>query len=187
MTLFSSAQHPLLTILAITLWLVAMPSFGQTVDTQGAKLLHEEATRARRLRELEYQATLLEQQARIAKARSQLDTAVGLNQQQPPVSVPIKAVAKPSAFKPVLRSKAVKTEPKPTRLVHMVNGRAAIMLSDQRVYWLSVGEHLPGGEQLVEMSYQQGVTLERAGVVQRLQMELAPGPNNAVHYSQGGR
>ncbi|OUS27839.1 hypothetical protein A9Q99_13855 [Gammaproteobacteria bacterium 45_16_T64] len=154
-------------VIAIALMqLIGSGVYAESID--GAKILEQEASRARELQKLEYQAKLLEQRARVAKAYQELKQSggavpgdfsgmYGLQEQtaaQPSSSaVPIAATA-PSYAVPTAVPKLKK-----------MMGKSALFETASGQVVAHVGMLLPGGYKLLSLNVASGAQLEKNGMI----------------------
>lgn len=147
---------------------VALLSCGvQAEAIDGMKILEQEASRARELQKLEYQAKLLEQRARVAKAYQNLkqsggvvpgdfsgqygvensgESRQGSSQEMSPI-MPQSAV---SAFVPKLKK---------------MMGRSAMFDTASGQVVAHAGMLLPGGYKLLSLDLASGAKLEKDGMI----------------------
>ena len=131
----------------------------------GATILEREATRARELQDLKYQAKLIEQRAKIAKAYQELKESGGfipggmdsLNMQSSPVSQPSQVIS--------TRSNTGQKGPLELPVLKQVNGNKASFSTSFGDVEAKEGGFLPGGYRVLAVSAADGVKLEKEGII----------------------
>jgi type IV pilus biogenesis protein PilP len=131
-------------------------------DLDGSQILMEEALRAQEVQKLQYQAELLKQRAEIAKYVDEIKKHGG---DVSDFGFPKNSVASAPAYQE--NSDSSKIVPKkgdrlPT-LLQIESGRAAFDTDEGRVFG-RVGQTLPGGYRVVDISIRNGVRLQKAGM-----------------------
>lgn len=126
---------------------VGVPVLGADDQERGAKILDMQLQRARHLKELEYQAEVLERQARIAKAQQQIDKTVGLESMGSMPSLP----SAPKKSKP-------RHQPLPT-IRELTATVVTFEFSNGETGVFVVGDQLPSGHRLDSISMVKGVVL----------------------------
>lgn len=121
----------------------------QQDQNRGALILEKQLQKAQYLRELEYQAEVLERQARIAKAQENIDKTVGYT--------PVAQAQNSQKLQP--RAAAV---PLP-KVVALTHNAATFQFADGAIQEFRLGEQLPTGYLLKSVSMSQGALLSRDG------------------------
>ena len=124
---------------------------------RGAQILEKQLQQARHLKELEYQAEVLERQARIAKAQQQIDKTVGLE------SV-MNAQPQPRAQITLKRKRQVSLP----KIEEMTDTQVTFLFANQETGVYSVGEVLPSGLKVVSISMVDGVALSQGNTQYRI-------------------
>jgi len=131
-------------------------------EMDGAKILMEEAERAKEVQRLEYQAELLKQRAEIARYAEEIQKYGGdvsdLGIEAPRTSKPGQPVSSPA-----LAPAASKPADSLPRVLYIENNRAAFATAEGKVFG-KVGQTLPGGYQVVAISMRDGVRLHKNGM-----------------------
>ena len=142
--------------------LLASNTYAESID--GVKILEQEASRARELQKLEYQAKLLEQRARVAKAYQDLKASggavpadfsgmYGMQSNDPTARV---------AAAPISSQELVQISvPKLKKMV----GRSALFETSAGQVVAHVGMLLPGGYKLLSLYVASGAKLEKNGMI----------------------
>ncbi|MEC8011881.1 MAG: type IV pilus biogenesis protein PilP [Pseudomonadota bacterium] len=138
-----------ITILALSQGSMAAESV-LTPEERGAQILEIQLQRAQRLTELEYQAEVLERQARIAKAQEQIDKTVGLENTNTP-TVSQRQQEAPKAPK-------IYTLP---RVIELAKTRVKFQFDNGAVGSYQVGDTLPSGHVVQAISMVDGVKLQK--------------------------
>lgn len=131
----------------------------------GANILEREAARARELQDLKYQAKLIEQRAKIAKAYQEFKESGGF--------VPGDMDALDLQSRPILqkdqvistRSNADQKGPLELPVLKQVNGNKASFNTSVGDVEAKEGGFLPGGYRVLAVSSVDGVKLEKDGVI----------------------
>ncbi len=142
--------------------LLASNLHAESID--GVKILEQEASRARELQKLEYQAKLLEQRARVAKAYQDLKASggavpsdfsgmYGMQSNESKGQV----VAAPISSQELLQVSV----PKLKKMV----GRNALFETSAGQVVAHVGMLLPGGYKLLSLDVASGAKLEKNGMI----------------------
>ena len=118
-----------------------------TPEERGAQILEIQLQRAQRLTELEYQAEVLERQARIAKAQEQIDKTVGLENTNTP------AVSQRQQEAP-----KIYTLP---RVIELAKARVKFQFDNGAIGSYQVGDTLPSGHVVQAISMVDGVQLQK--------------------------
>jgi|GEM_PF-2541929 len=124
------------------------PALSLSADERGARLLEVQLQRARHLRELEYQAEVLERQARIAKAQEQIDTRIGLEIFKSETADNLKPT--PNAHQIAL-----------PRITELVNDAVVLEYTSGSRQRARVGDLLQTGHTVAKISMSEGVTLQK--------------------------
>jgi len=147
---------------------LALLTFGvQAEAIDGTKILEQEASRARELQKLEYQAKLLEQRARVAQAYQNLKQSGGV---VPGDFTGAYGVQSPEASGQAPTETMSSLMPEPTvatfvpKLKKMM-GRNAMFETPQGQVMASVGMLLPGGYKLLSLNLASGAKLEKDGMI----------------------
>ncbi len=142
--------------------LLASNLYAESID--GMKILEQEASRARELQKLEYQAKLLEQRARVAKAYQDLKNSGGVvpgdfsgmyGMQSNEATGPVTAA--PISSQELLQVSV----PKLKKMV----GRSALFETSGGQVVAHVGMLLPGGYKLLSLDVASGAKLEKNGMI----------------------
>lgn len=114
-------------------------------DTRGADILQQQLVRAQHLKELEYQAEVLERQARIAKAQEQIDKTVGL--------------ASVEMNKPKAESLPKKVDHSLPLVVELAKNSATLQFENGSRGVYQIGDDLPSGHTIISISMIDGVEI----------------------------
>jgi len=136
-----------------------VPAWSLSSD-QGALVLEERVRKAKHLQELDYQAAVLERQARIAKAQKLIDQATGINL-VPDSNQPLNTPPKQN-----FRSEMP--------LVQEISSQhVGLIYKDKPVQFFSIGDQLPSGHIIESISMNNGVVIRKNNQTSQL------------HYSWG--
>ena len=122
-------------------------SFAQNEQERGAQILDIQLQQARHLKELEYQAEVLERQARIAKAQQQIDKTIGLE-----------SLGDLRTFAGAEPNKDSSPLPLP-HIVELTDSLVTLQFSNGDIGVFAVGDELPTGHTLMSISMIDGVIL----------------------------
>ncbi|OUS03188.1 hypothetical protein A9Q81_07295 [Gammaproteobacteria bacterium 42_54_T18] len=131
----------------------------------GATILEREATRARELQDLKYQAKLIEQRAKIAKAYQEFKESGGF---VPGDMDSLNMPSHPASQKDQVISTRTGTDQKgPLELpvLKQVNGSKASFSTSFGDVEAKEGGFLPGGYRVLAVSASDGVRLEKEGII----------------------
>ncbi len=163
----SSQDHKTYSTIAVLAALGLMPLNAQSADTvtaedRGAQILELQMQRAQRLNELEYQAEVLERQARIAKAQEQIDKTVGL-ELTPVAPAPVMSDSDQMvsyAPKPVIETPFVTP-----KILELGRTKVKFAFDNGATGVYRVGDTLASGYQVMAISMVDGVQLQRGSSV----------------------
>ena len=137
----------------------------------GAKILQREAQKARQIEALEYEAKLIEQKAKLAKAYRELQQNGGvLPGEEGSFTVPQKE-SQPNVKQSQLQGQ-LGSLPK----LRSISGRQAFFEINKQVFRASPGSQLPGGFTVVTVSETSGVELAHGDSLFVLDIDWAKQP-----------
>lgn len=149
-------------IVSISSSMVALPVVAETLD--GTKILEMEAEKARQIEDLEYQARLIEQKAKLAKAYKELKESGGFIPGEEG-----EGLVAPGA-NPSPKANAGGASEKLGRLPELksISGGQAVFLVNGKTFRGVSGSQLPGGFKVLSVSDTNGVRLAHGGSVYSL-------------------
>jgi len=147
---------------------LSVPASAVIAETSvGASVLEREATRARELQDLKYQAKLIEQRAKIAKAYQEFKESGGFI---PGDMDSLNMESRPTQKDQVVstRSRDDKSSPLELPVLKQVNGNKASFDTSFGSVEAKEGGFLPGGYRVLAVSATDGVRLEKEGIIYQL-------------------
>lgn len=151
---------------AVAIGMISLASVVNAESISGSEILEQEATRAKELQDLKYQAQLLEQRAKIAKAYQELNGAGGyippsFEGQSGTVEVDNTGGKTSIDVKP--QGKIDKKFKMP--VLKKINGNVASFETKQGYAEAKEGGFLPGGFRVLTVSSLEGVKMMRKGII----------------------
>lgn len=139
---------------------MAVPVGAETLD--GAKILEQEAEKARQIEDLEYQAKLIEQKAKLAKAYKELQESGGVIPGEAPLGV---AGGQGSATTSNTGSSTSSVTKDISQLPQLksISGSQALFEFRGQLFRAVPGGQLPGGFKVLSVNETNGVRLQHNG------------------------
>ena len=137
----------------------------QAESINGSSVLEQEAVRAKELQDLKYQAQLIEQRAKIAKAYQDLNGAGGYVSNGSVFNESSVGIEKNVSEPVVKNGNSKKRDRFKLPVLQKINGNVASFSTKQGFSEAKEGGFLPGGFRVLTVSSFEGVKLMREGII----------------------